>query len=125
MVSKIAIAVTAVIAITVGSTLGASAGHGGGGMGHGGWGITGWGTAEWVDGMVDMVIPGLATDSTTASHSATTEVIDFVSGTGFSGTSSCSPGHRTATTTVWSGCGPAGVGACGRSATEAGDQSDA
>ena len=40
MVSKIAIAVTAVIAITVGSTLSASAMHGGGGMGHGGMG--GW-----------------------------------------------------------------------------------
>jgi len=40
MVSKIAIAVTAVIAITVGSTLSALAMHGGGGMGHGGMG--GW-----------------------------------------------------------------------------------
>ena len=40
MVSKIAIAVTAVIAITAGSTLSASAMHGGGGMGHGGMG--GW-----------------------------------------------------------------------------------
>jgi hypothetical protein len=86
-----------------------------------GWG---WGMAGWVDGMVDIVIPGLATDSITASHSVTTEMIDFVSGTGFSGTSSCSPEHRTATTTVLSACGPAGVGACDRSATEAGDQSD-
>jgi hypothetical protein len=79
----------------------------------------GWGMAGWVDGMVDTVIPGLATDSITASHSVTTEMIDFVSDTGFSGTSSCSPGHHTATTTVSSVCGPAGVGACGRSATEA------
>jgi hypothetical protein len=40
MVSKIAIAMTAVIAITVGSTMGASAMHGGGGgMGHGGGGM--------------------------------------------------------------------------------------
>ena len=91
--------------------------------------------AGWVDGMVDLVTPGLAPDSITASHSVTTEMIashsdttemiDFVSDTGFSGTSSCSPEHRTATTTVLSVCGPAGVGACGRSATEAGEQSDA
>jgi len=40
MASKTAIAMTAVIAITVGSTLSASAMHGGGGMGHGGMG--GW-----------------------------------------------------------------------------------
>jgi hypothetical protein len=39
MVSKIAIAMTTVIAITVGSTMGASAMHGGGGMGHGGGGM--------------------------------------------------------------------------------------
>jgi hypothetical protein len=43
MASRIAIAVTAVIAITVGSTLGASAMHGGGGMGHGGMGHGGMG----------------------------------------------------------------------------------
>jgi citrate lyase beta subunit len=84
--------------------------------------------AGWVDGMVDIVIPGLATDSITASHSVTiaTGMIDFVSDTGFSETSSYSPGYRTATTTtVISVCEPAGVGACGRSATEASDQSDA
>jgi hypothetical protein len=39
MASKTAIAMTAVIAITVGSTMGASAMHGGGGMGHGGGGM--------------------------------------------------------------------------------------
>ena len=39
MASTTAIAMTAVIAITVGSTMGASAMHGGGGMGHGGGGM--------------------------------------------------------------------------------------
>jgi hypothetical protein len=42
MASKIAIAMTAVIAITVGSTMGASAMHGGGGMGMGHGGMGGW-----------------------------------------------------------------------------------
>jgi hypothetical protein len=50
MVSKIAIAVTAVIAITVGSTLGASAMHGGGGMGHGGMGMGHGGMGGWHGG---------------------------------------------------------------------------